>query len=552
MTKNAIKKRKSEVQKPKNGYFIFHPNIWTVIFFILVCVVLFLVFDPTVFTGGDNAHYWALAESITKGNFLRLYEPGTPPETATPFGFPLMLAPFYLISPDNDLPATIVVAFLSFVLGLYLSYLLFRLYGMKQLFAFGIVFIIAINIRTNEFSHWLLTDAPSLFFVALTVYLFEKSLRDGSKNLFILASLSGVASVYVRLATAPLIVGLFLFLFYKKDWKRLWIFTAISFMGLLPWFIWMFVKGAGYNFYIGHLVSDDAAGTATRLTLKDYGFRLWSNFKTYTLGHIPNLFFSPLTASFPKLSIGSLTTGLMLAVLWIIGFAKSFRKKELKIVPFVIIPNLVLLFFWENPGRTIVRYLLAISPLILFAVFDGILFLGKWIKEKPAQIIAFALIAASVGVCLKEYIPTAKRAVEVRKLYKKGNKFAGYHPAMFRYVEACFWIKNNTPENAIVVSRKDRLTYFWGKRRSFVYKFVPYPEKIITQIDSMNAQFVIVDRFSKDTYDYLIPTIKKFQSRFELVFRTAEPETYVFKILPKNVAEKDTSASFESDLKKNE
>ena len=68
---------------------------WVVLGVVLAvqAVVLVVVFDPTPHNGGDNAGYLALAHSLVdRGAYLELWDPGEPPHTKYPPGFPVILA----------------------------------------------------------------------------------------------------------------------------------------------------------------------------------------------------------------------------------------------------------------------------------------------------------------------------------------------------------------------------------------------------------------------------------------------------------------------------
>ena len=60
---------------------------------LLHLLLALLAFDPTPFTGGDNAGYIALARSLLEhGAYVDLYDPATPPHTQYPPVFPAVLA----------------------------------------------------------------------------------------------------------------------------------------------------------------------------------------------------------------------------------------------------------------------------------------------------------------------------------------------------------------------------------------------------------------------------------------------------------------------------
>lgn len=59
------------------------------------CVIIGLVaFCHQLHPGGDAASYICLARSLSQGNYVRIWEPGAPPEKLIPVGFPLLLVPF--------------------------------------------------------------------------------------------------------------------------------------------------------------------------------------------------------------------------------------------------------------------------------------------------------------------------------------------------------------------------------------------------------------------------------------------------------------------------
>src|SRR5690606_39598449 len=60
---------------------------------LLHLLLALLAFDPTPFTGGDNAGYIALARSLLeRGAYVDLYDPAAPPHTQYPPAFPAVVA----------------------------------------------------------------------------------------------------------------------------------------------------------------------------------------------------------------------------------------------------------------------------------------------------------------------------------------------------------------------------------------------------------------------------------------------------------------------------
>jgi len=528
MTKN--KKAKKKIEQKKKPTF---SDNWLGLISVLVwLILLLLVFNPTPFTGGDNAHYRALAESISQGDYLRLYEPGTPAETASTPGYPILLAPFYALWPDNILPSKLFLSLPLFILALYFSFKLLRLYGVDRIIAIGIPTICVLNTRISEFSHWAITEAPSLFFMILAVYLLEIGLREDRKTHFIIACISAVAAVYIRLPSMPILAGFFLYLLYLKEWKKLITFVIITVLGLMPWGIWtIIIQGGEGNFYIRNLLSNQAEGAGQSMGLSELIFRLWGNFKAYNFAHLPGLLFSPLVGSYLQIPTGVLIASLALIPFWISGFIYRLKRKNSNIIPFLLIPNLLMLYLYGHPKWATIRYLVGAAPLFIFLFFDGLNILGKWLDRKKIKIAGVIILVIAILTALPSYFKNVNSNMKVVKSYLNGNEYAGYSPPMYTFVQACKWIQQNTPEDAILISRKPRLSYMWSKRPSRAYKFLSDPEVVIQDMDTSSADFIILDRFTQSTVAYLMPAIRSKPERFPAIYRTGPPETYVLQIL---------------------
>ncbi len=501
---------------------------------IIWALILFFQFIPTPFTGGDNAHYWSLAESITIGSYNRLYSPGTPPETSTLPGLPLLLAPFFAIDEYAFLPAKIVISFFCFLVGLFFSYKLYRLCGWPSLLAFLTVTLLAVNIRISEFSHWILTESPSFLLITASVFCFEKFIKSKSKRyLLIVTGLISSYAVYVRIASVPIILAIIIYLLLKKEWRLLGLYLTTIAISFLPWLLWLLVKsGEAGNFYLSHLLSNEAGGSGETMGGADLLFRLWGNFRTYNFGHIPNLLFSSLNGSFSQPRPLVTIIGILLLPLWAGSLASKLRTKNLGISALLFVFYIGMLYFWAHPKWSTVRYLVGAAPIIVFLVIDGVSAYQKFFKKQVLDYIQYSIIIVAIISSLIQYIPEAKKATRIRHLYSNGVKLAGYHPVEVNFVKSCQWIRNNTPKESILVSRKPRLSYMWSKRTGYTYNFTQNTAVIMAEIDSIGANYVIIDRISGTTQAYLIPTIQAYPHRFETVYQTSEPKTFVLKVLP--------------------
>ena len=90
------------------------------------------------------------------------------------------------------------------------------------------------------------------------------------------------------------------------------------------------------------------------------------------------------------------------------------------------------------------------------------------------------------------------------------------------------WIKENAAADAVISCRKPFWMYVVSGRTSVVYPFKDPPE-VLASLEDNDADFVVVGELSLTTRRHLVPTIKLFPHRFELLFQIGGTETFLFK-----------------------
>ena len=99
-------------------------NKFLLIFLFVYLVLSFVLFDPKIASGGDNAVYIILADSMLSGKGYRnIHLPEEPQHTLYPFGFPLLLVLPMLIFGRN------IFVFKLFILlaGLGMTYFIYAI-----------------------------------------------------------------------------------------------------------------------------------------------------------------------------------------------------------------------------------------------------------------------------------------------------------------------------------------------------------------------------------------------------------------------------------------
>ncbi len=520
MTKKKRKKKNSS----KVNWLWFNLRIRIILTLFLGVVILGLVFNPSMFTGGDNAQYITLAKSILKGEYRNLAFIGQPVEIEIPPGYPLLIVPLIRMFPNSFIPAKIL-SFIAMLFGICISLLLFDKYKIPRLAGFLFSLSLLANSVFNEFSHWTLTEAPYFAMSIFGVYIFDKYYDSEEILKFVLASVIIFLTMYIRPVAIPLVVGIFVFLLVIKMFKRAATFALIGIFVYGPWFVRTILvrKGSEESFYLINFFGQNTVGNADTPGLLA---KVFSNLNTYLFRDLPTVF----TSVSGKTGILYATIGVLATLLVTTGIIILFIRKK------TFLPYYVLLYFGMlliyNPRFATFRYLMPIIPIILISIWIA-LGVKKPDLSRYSPTIITVVSALMLLLSIISYVPVAKANNNILRQYFAGNKYAGLpHIVWLRFIEACGWIEQNTPEDARLISRKPRISYILSERPGKVYEFTNNPSTIISDIDSVGADYVIVDRISGTTQAYLIPAIQAYPHRFEVVYKTAEPATYVLKVLP--------------------
>jgi len=524
MVKSKGKKKKTGSQLKRQW---FSRNLRSAIVLILGAILLALVFNPSMFTGGDNAQYITLAKSILKGQYHNLAFIGAPLEIEIPPGYPTMIAPLVALSSTSYIP-TKLLSFALMLVGILLTLFLFDKYKIPKVGGMLVALALLSNPAFNEFSHWTLTEAPYFAISILGVYLFDKHYNSEKLINFILASAVVTLSIYIRPVSIPLIFGAFIFLMVRKLYKKAGIFILTGVVVYGPWFLRNILvrEGGEESFYLINFFGSNTGGDTESPALFA---KVFTNLGKYLFRELPILF----TSMMDKSNILTMIIGIAAAVLIVGGIVVLFSKKK-SFLPYYAVLYCAMLMVY-NPRFATFRYIMPLIPIFLIAIWETLNIKKPINIAKFGSIVFVSTSGVMLFVAILSFIPIAKMNLIILKQYSVGNKYAGLPSlAWVQFIESCKWIKSNTPEDANLISRKPRISYILSDRPGKVYKFTQNSSAIMAEIDSVGADYVIVDRISGTTQAYLIPTIQAYPGRFSVVYKTTEPVTYVFKVIPLN------------------
>lgn len=486
--------------------------IW---FFIgLYAVLSLLLFDPKLFTGGDNAVYLNLAQSLAQGKgYKNLNQPGEPAHTQYPPGFPALLGLLMLVFGKSF----VIMKFFIMLCGLFAFYLFYlislRIFKEKYYLALATYLLVPLIINYN---HWILSEIPFLFANLATVYFVIRA-EEGKKGFYYPAFLCANFAFFIRTTGIALIGAVLVYLIVRKKFREVLVFVGMFLILIIPWTIRNshYSQAGGYldqflakNFYQPEL---------GRIGIADFFIRIFNNFRLYFFTILPQSLFSAIEASWLLFLLGLVSLALL-----VYGF--FIRRRNWSIFEFFLIFGLVVLLVWPEIWSSD-RFLLPLLPILIIYILLGLTRLSARIKYiLPALGFFFILVN------LWAIVSQSRIAVSDNLQYLRGNRYAGYSPDWRRYFETIDWIKQNLPDDQVIMARKPEFVYLISGHKSFIYPYTTDPQTMRASIDQ--ADYILLDNFfwTGHTRRYLIPALQLEPDRYEFVYQSQSPEFYVLKI----------------------
>ena len=261
-TVQARKSRSARADADARREWARRPEAWAVAGGIVAMALALARFDPYLFTGGDNAQYYALARALATGQgYVDLVAPGAPPHTQYPPGFPALLVPLYLLF-DGSYVALKLVPMTAAALLLWAVYLVARRDpAVPGWVAAGTVWMVGLYEAFQLYAHRVMSDMPYVALAVLALAVLQRAASDerGDRldRYWLIGCALALAAFYVRSAGVTLLTAIVAWALLRRRWKRAALaagmFTAFS----LPWFLWgrlAPVGGGAGGVYIEKLV----------------------------------------------------------------------------------------------------------------------------------------------------------------------------------------------------------------------------------------------------------------------------------------------------------
>lgn len=510
-------------------------NRWIVVG--LVAITVFLCaghFDPKLHTGGDNALYVMLSESIlTMGDgFSTTIEPGPAvPHTLVPPGYPMLLAAVGALFGRNivllKLLSLALTAGTAWIFCLFVRDRARRREGPYPQLLLPLAF--AASPLMIDYSHWILSEAPFVFFVMLSLFFLQRDSGDREDRNFWLALAAAVASYYVRSVGALLLVAASVGYLVRRRWRKFLIHGFVGGSLTIPWLIRNRLLEGRTTPYLEQfsLVSiyDPEAGV---LDLAGRIGRVLDNAWLYATRELPRA----LVGSDSAWSTNPLVDALavIVCVLALAGLARAVRKRPGPLEFFFLLTLAATTMFQSVAND--VRYLVPLLPLILVYATDGAVWAAKAARGRipRLRVLPAALAATLAAVALLSASARMPRNVDMLSRYAAGDRYAGYHVAWRNFFEAAEYVRDSTPADAVVTVRKPRLFRLLTDRRTRVFPFTTDRDAVLSVV--LSTHYVVIGHVSgATTARYLVPVVNENRDRFRCEFRTEQPHTHVCAVL---------------------
>ncbi|MDH4211804.1 MAG: hypothetical protein OEV79_10210 [candidate division WOR-3 bacterium] len=492
-------------------------NLFILIVLGVYLILSLLMFDPKLFTGGDNVVYVILSQSICSGKgYKDLYLPGEPPHTQYPFGFPLMLVPFVLMFGANIVILKLVVL----LTGLGALYFMVKI--CEKLFKDSLHFLIASYVSIPimiTYNHWILSEMPFVFLSLAAVYLLMNA-EDNREIFNYLAFMCSIYAVFIRTAGIALIIGIILWLLLKRRYKQLVIFLILFLLVFIPWQM----RTAGVDRSGGYveqlLAKNPYQMELGRINALGFLERIWENILYYAFKVLPSALLPVLHADILLIIVGAFFT-----ILVTLGFITRIKRYAVFDVYFVF--AVIVILAWPKVWSSD-RFLMTILPILVIYIYSGLFWITSKIKVK-------FIVEAFAGliICLNVVgmAPIVRSAMVHNTAYLRGDRRAGYSLDWRRYFELIEWARRNTPAGSVIIARKPEFVYLLSGRKSFIYPFTTDHDRIREAI--AGCDYIILDNFTwtVTTLYYLLPVLEDNPENYRIIKRTERPEFYLLKVV---------------------
>ncbi len=542
MKKSTKSSKKTSKPSPQKVSPISNQSTWKTYLPLLLLLICFVavysyIFDSKLSLNGDNASYYLLGKSLSKGLGYNLYNDiWERPHGHFPPGYPILLAAAMIFSKK--------IIFLKIVNGLFLlaslilCFQIFKKLGWSwQVALIGNLFLL-MNYHVVGFSTVLMSEVPFLFFSLLSFYWLLKidiqNFRWHSKSyLYFLFSLS--FAFHIRTIGVALLAGTILYLLIERKWK----IAGLTFSGFvllaIPWILRGKLLGLSSSYHSVLFQVNTYRPELGTMGWGDLVTRITKNVVRYCTNEIPSSLFPFIEVNY-KVSPDAQAwcLGLSLILLILFGLYKSPKYRMLLLGYLGGTMGILLLWpeYWFGT-RFIVVVLPFMVGLILFAISTLLNLIGQRLKLPKAHWLLF-LVLPLLSSYIRPYEENQDRdwqSFPLKRLHLKAKQ--EQPPRWKNYKLVGEYCKKHLKNSDIIACRKPQLFHIFSDRYTASFPNELDHKAFMDNLVRQKVSYVIVEQLGfSSTGRYLVPVVQQNPKNFKIVYHLKNPDTYLVKFIP--------------------
>lgn len=491
----------------------------------------------------DDATYIVLAQSILQGDAYGLVNvPGAPASTQFPFGFPLLLAPWVLLFPDN-LDVLRLVSLLATCVNAALLFWGWRYFSQRRSYwwALAVTGLYVLAPLVVDHSRMVMSEPVFLTFCLLALRLAEQAARREEGRLWILwMSISLLFVLFVRTVGFTLWLAVFGYLLWRRGLPYLkTLVPVVLLVGAFTALVILVTPVAPQD-----LVPVSYVSTAAE-TSADGTPELFAGEPTYKLEQHLGFFLRQLLVPLgggdtedqllSQLGLPStlLARGLVLAAIVALGFLAWIRQEGLSSFNTFALVYAGIIYFWYWDGP---RFLYPIEPQLQFAFLLGIEAIVGFVLlrrddrklQLAGRVLVGAVIVFLLGSALYKSALLAPSTLHMGDLTVRTN-----------------WISMNTQAADIIMSEEPAIDYLLAKRKTVPLPYIGAPPtELERRIRANGVNYILLAPSMDWQQDYapmwseritfLLPALETLvaQKRLVRVYTSPSAVLQVYKVQP--------------------
>ncbi len=338
-----------------------------------------------------------------------------------------------------------------------------------------------------------------------------------------------------RTAGLALLLALLVSLGWKRQWKRLSVAGLVTVAVMGAWSRWVAtaVASGAQGYGVDFLRVNPYAADQGLIGPGELLGRVLVNAWMYAATVLPETLSGGVPGTASAVSAFAWISAMVVLATALLGWWRGIRHARVLELFALFYTGMILV--WP-PLWTDARLLLPLLPVLLLLSVDGITGAFALANRKPQAWVIPLFAASLMLVSLPGNAQWASATGACREDYRRGDELACYNPLWRSFVVSAQWVRDQTPGDAVVVSRKPRMFFYFARRQTAPFPLQGDDGEKLAAFESAGADYVVISATTPGTDVFLVPLILRNPDRFRPLFDTgADPFTaHVLRVVGEN------------------